>query len=655
MPQLIILTPTRIQQTYPQNAQFPAKDLKNVDMSGTQSMSHPTLDASVAANGELTMHLKPTVTFGIVFDARWKVPDCSVNLVLDGYVTFHALAAASLNGDNSCLFSYGIDAGANVFAQLNAPDLFGWGGNQQFNLGPPVAKTIVDSTCVLAGSTSRRDLDDTPLIGLPSANNGTSNGPIAGDQHRPVLVGNLDVDPPAPLYDSGLGKRDQFNVGPLITLPAGFLSCPAESGANGTLAKDCPICGTSSIPPSGFKKRAENLGSLEEASCPLMTPPEDNYCIDDTVQKRDGKLEERGSTSPKKMTLPWVSSIIFSTYYPCSKSASQPATLRWFTTQGQANGGTCDPTLAQVQPDGGGLVAGLPPSSYAGEHVFEPQLVSAFFFWLCGVPNSPYNQGPIPWPAGWGRADVTWCGDVFGNDDANTGFQFGAYTGDNNHANFINNAGTVLGGIVRTDLMTIYQQTPNGMKGAITNAKVPALGGLAAELDTTVIQNFANVFQYLANNQVKQIWLRPANSIETIAAHFDAIFWNSGFAARGTPLTRPVRPTGVTTWGMRTLWAYWIDNHLARCERNVADWLGQARQRLQNSPAGLALIASNFMQPGGMMTAAQMRFPQPNPAAPLPGQNSAGSTQSRYGMWGGTSDAAGAGVTANNAYGPLGI
>lgn len=54
-------------------------------------------------------------------------------------------------------------------------------------------------------------------------------------------------------------------------------------------------------------------------------------------------------------------------------------------------------------------------NSVAIEHVFEPQLVSAFFFWLCGVPNSPYNAGPIPWPTGWTQPDVTWCGDVFGS------------------------------------------------------------------------------------------------------------------------------------------------------------------------------------------------------------------------------------------------
>jgi len=85
--------------------------------------------------------------------------------------------------------------------------------------------------------------------------------------------------------------------------------------------------------------------------------------------------------------------------------------------------------------------------------------------------------------------------------------------------------------------------------------------------------------------------------------------------------------------------------------------LTQARQQLSNNAngAGTALLASPFMQAGGMLTAQQMHFPRPNPGSPLPGSNSAQSITSRYGMWGGQGDPAGAGIIRNNNYGPLGL
>lgn len=146
--------------------------------------------------------------------------------------------------------------------------------------------------------------------------------------------------------------------------------------------------------------------------------------------------------------------------------------------------------------------------------------------------------------------------------------------------------------------------------------------------------------------------------METICALFDNVFWTANFQAGGTALQRPATPQGVTTWGLRTLWAYWIDNHIARCEQNVVNWLNQARQRLPNDAtgAGTALLNSPYMQPGGIITAQQMHFPQPNPASPLPGTTgSKTSIRSKYGLWGGSGDPAGQGQMINNAYGPLGI
>lgn len=114
-----------VQQTYPQNDQHPLKALESPDYDGTQTMGKPSFDASVAAKGDIALHLKPRVTFGIVFDDRWKVDPCNVDLVLDRYAIAHAEASASTKSGNSCPFSYGIDAGSSIYAQLSAPKLFG--------------------------------------------------------------------------------------------------------------------------------------------------------------------------------------------------------------------------------------------------------------------------------------------------------------------------------------------------------------------------------------------------------------------------------------------------------------------------------------------------------------------------------------------------
>ncbi|KAG0153703.1 hypothetical protein PDIDSM_2358 [Penicillium digitatum] len=120
-----------IQQTYPQTNQYPMAALESPNYDGTQTLGTPSVSASVSAVGELALHLKPKVTFGIVFDDRWDVPDCSVDLVLDGYVIFHAEASLSTDSDSSCPSAYGIDAGANVYGLLNAPSLYKWGGTMQ--------------------------------------------------------------------------------------------------------------------------------------------------------------------------------------------------------------------------------------------------------------------------------------------------------------------------------------------------------------------------------------------------------------------------------------------------------------------------------------------------------------------------------------------
>jgi chitinase len=135
-----------------------------------------------------------------------------------------------------------------------------------------------------------------------------------------------------------------------------------------------------------------------------------------------------------------------------------------------------------------------------------------------------------------------------------------------------------------------------------------------------------------------------------VADAFDQNFWTANFAAGGTPLTRPAAPAGVTHWGLRTLWCYWIDNHSKKIEDQVSVWLSQARTILQGQTGGSSNVARNFLQNqmsgNGLATVANMHLPRAGgfAAIPLPGNpGSATTTASRYMMWG------------NNEFGQLGV
>jgi chitinase len=66
--------------------------------------------------------VKPTVTFGINFNkSLLDINSCAVNLVADGYMIFYAEAKSGSGGSSFC---YGINAGADLYATIDAPDAF---------------------------------------------------------------------------------------------------------------------------------------------------------------------------------------------------------------------------------------------------------------------------------------------------------------------------------------------------------------------------------------------------------------------------------------------------------------------------------------------------------------------------------------------------
>jgi chitinase len=148
-------------QTYPEaSSEFDPVSLRNpardFDVKG---LKQPTFDASVVAQGQMTAHLRPTLSFGIEFDPRWGIGKCTAELAADGFVRLRAQADLA-GGDAMCPFRYAIDAGAKLTARAAAPDAFHWTPRSIDFF--PIERNLIPGDgsnwkCVGSGSLAKRD------------------------------------------------------------------------------------------------------------------------------------------------------------------------------------------------------------------------------------------------------------------------------------------------------------------------------------------------------------------------------------------------------------------------------------------------------------------------------------------------------------------
>jgi chitinase len=432
----VTLASWEIQQTYPQNDEYPEQALDEPDREA-KTIGKPSFDASITANGEIALHLKPTVSFGIDFDDRWKVPRCAVDLVLDGYVIGHAEAHYSHNGDNSCPFSYGIDAGSTMYAQLDAPDEFGWGDDLRVTLAEVPRKQITPSTCV--GDSG--DKDKRAWMGYEAINASTEDVSPHSRGLMPMPVSH------------GLAKRDTLTLGPLVTIPDSFLNCPGEGGGKNFCVM-CSMFGKESSDNKGSKREIPPLFRRDEDdSCPYYPPGDDEKCTDS-----DSSLFARASdpNTAKKMTLSFLSTKNKFTYlrYPrCNAKNNGPSSVakvgshgncvflnekgmltsiqKWYLPEFMLSSSTdindnrrCSAkTTKENSVQGANNVyyvdgnSDLPATAFRSEHVFEVHLVSHFLEWVCGgTKEAKYGnlRSKLAFPKDWKPADSTWCNEVFG-------------------------------------------------------------------------------------------------------------------------------------------------------------------------------------------------------------------------------------------------
>lgn len=146
-----------VQQTYPiVTEDWQPKAIQSPDRDGTQELLQPTFNYSITADGHLTGHIKPMIVLGLDFHTKWiPLAPVTIGLVADGSVTVCATASASNSGGISAC--YGVNAGADLYATVQAPDLFGWKLSvPRYQLAPSQNIQIVPEQCT---SLSKREDD----------------------------------------------------------------------------------------------------------------------------------------------------------------------------------------------------------------------------------------------------------------------------------------------------------------------------------------------------------------------------------------------------------------------------------------------------------------------------------------------------------------
>ncbi|SPO07096.1 related to chitinase [Cephalotrichum gorgonifer] len=88
----------------------------------------PEFYGGVLAHGDAKAHLIAAVQFGIDFDQRWKVGAATAALVADGWIQI--VMEAGISTEVTCPFTWGLNAGVDLYVEARVPDVFKWEHNR---------------------------------------------------------------------------------------------------------------------------------------------------------------------------------------------------------------------------------------------------------------------------------------------------------------------------------------------------------------------------------------------------------------------------------------------------------------------------------------------------------------------------------------------
>jgi chitinase len=167
-----------IYQTYPMVEEYKPGHAPD-DHAGAdgdkEGLMQPKFDYSVKAWGLLEAHLKPSLTFGLQIDKRWKIGDAKVELVADGYIRAD-IKAEKTTREGICPFEYGVTAGAKLLVRAEVPEAFNWKPNP-YVLSQFSKPIIPKGTC--------------PVMRVIDA--GPERLEIAAPRNHSVILGRRDV------------------------------------------------------------------------------------------------------------------------------------------------------------------------------------------------------------------------------------------------------------------------------------------------------------------------------------------------------------------------------------------------------------------------------------------------------------------------------
>lgn len=349
-------------QTYPAANDDWDPESTKPNKDGTQILEKPEFEWGFTLNGHVTAHVKPTITFGIDFNQKFlPVESCAVNLVADGYVTFHAEYQPPSS------FCYGVDAGADLLATIDAPKAFQWALPKSPFPIVPIDKVQIYPTdgklaCWTPGASKPRRRASLDLFHSLDKR-AQVYGPLVPRVDGLLCPGNVNVEdiPDCPLCsssDDSLGKREGE-------------SCQYEPSSEPA----CPI-------DSSKVRRSELLYSQLSANNTLITP---RYETEHRLEKRTEK------------TVTWsyngvTHDLPCGNYEHCGAAKGQSGVLKWYGPEGLNNARGCSIAITKLRaPD-------TDTSQYVTEHIYEVQLLKRFMeFLINGALPNGYTHASYQW------------------------------------------------------------------------------------------------------------------------------------------------------------------------------------------------------------------------------------------------------------------
>lgn len=126
---------------YSQRYPNPDNDVLSGLTDNTENPKDPGIDddpdkpsnftADVTVNGDITLQITPLVEFGVRFNPKYKATDTTISLQLNTHATLYG--SAGVGTDTAASVCYGALAGAELFAQVQAPSILGVNPNRRWS------------------------------------------------------------------------------------------------------------------------------------------------------------------------------------------------------------------------------------------------------------------------------------------------------------------------------------------------------------------------------------------------------------------------------------------------------------------------------------------------------------------------------------------